>query len=133
VDEELLEISRDLEDAEALLKEITETASEDPPPDEKTVWLVYLKVEKSVALLKLYLSIERPGVFVSVRSTPEEWSRLLRVAFESLGEARRLLAEGRLAGSLEPMRSSRNCLRAFLRDRRKVRLRTLRMKGIAAH
>ncbi len=126
MEDELKEIADDLSDADALLKGLVGDPRAGEPPDERKVWFVYVKVEKSVALLKLYLSIERPGVFISVKSNPDDWSSLLATAFESLREARRLLDQEKLEESLASLRTSRNSLRGFLRDRRKLRLSAAR-------
>ncbi len=126
MEDELKEIADDLSDADALLKGLVGDPLPGGPPDERKVWLVYVKVEKSVALLKLYLSIEKPGVFISVKSNPDGWSSLLATASESLGEARRLLDQEKLEECLASLRTSRNSLRAFLRDRRKLRLSAAR-------
>ncbi len=123
---EFEEISDDLKGAEILLKSLVGTGSGDGPPEEKKVWLVYLTVEKSVALLKLYLSVESPGLFVTLKSSPKEWAGLLARASQALGDGRRLLEEGKLEEALETLRTSRNCLRVVLRDRRKLRLRAVR-------
>jgi len=126
VQDELEEISDDLKRAEILLKSLVGAGSGDGPPEEKKVWLVYLPVEKSVALLKLYLSIESPGLFVTIKSAPKDWAALLARASQALAEGRRLLEGGRLEEALETLRSSRNSLRVVLRDRRKLRLRAVR-------
>jgi len=126
VDDELEEISDDLKDAEILLKSLIGSGSRDGPPEEKKVWLVYLSVEKSVALLKLHLSIESPGLFVTIKGGPKEWAGLLARASRALADGRSLLEEGRLEDALENLRRSRNCLRVFLRDRRRLRLRAVR-------
>ena len=127
MEDELEEISDDLKGAEILLKSLVGSGSGGGPPEEKKVWLVYLSVEKSVALLKLYLSIESPGLFLTIKSGPKEWAVLLARATEALADGRRLLEEGRLEDALETLRTSRNCLRLFLRGRRKLRLRALRV------
>src|SRR5256712_556604 len=119
-------ISEDLKGAEILLKSLIGAASGDGPPEEKKVWLVYLAVEKSVALLKLHLSVESPGLFVTIKSGSKDWAGLLAIASRTLADGRRHLEEGRLEEALETLRSSRNCLRVFLRDSRKLRLRALR-------
>ena len=126
MEDELKEISDDVKDAEILLKRLVGSGSGGGPPEEKKVWLVYLSVEKSVALLKLYLSIESPGLFVTIKSGSTEWAVSLARASQALADGRRLLEEGRLEDALETLRTSRNCLRVFLRDRRKLRLRALR-------
>ena len=126
MDDELEEISDDLKGAEILLKSLVGKGSGDGAHEEKKVWLAYLTVEKSVALLKLYLSIESPGLFVTIKSGPKEWAGLLARASQALADGRRLLEEGRLEEALETLRSSRNCLRVVLRDRRKIRLRAAR-------
>ena len=126
MEDELEEILEDLKRAEILLKSLVGTASRDGSPEEKKVWLVYLTVEKSVALLKLHLSVESPGLFVTIRSGPKDWEGLLARASQSLGDGRRLLEEGKLEDALETLRTSRNCLRVVLRDRRKLRLRAVR-------
>jgi hypothetical protein len=126
VEDELEEISDDLKGAEILLKSLVGTGSGDEFPEEKKVWLVYLTLEKSVALLKLNLSVESPGRFVTIKSGPKEWAGLLARASRSLGDGRRLLEEGKLEEALETLRTPRNCLRVFLRDRRKLRLRAMR-------
>ena len=126
MEDELEEISEDLKGAEILLKSLVRTGSRDGSPEEKKVWLVYLTVEKSVALLKLHLSVESPGLFVTIKSGPKDWGGLLTRASKSLGDGRRLLEEGKLEEALETLRTSRNCLRAVLRDRRKLRLKAVR-------
>ena len=126
MEDELEEISDDLKGAETLLKSLVESGSAEGPPEEKKVWLVYLRVEKSVALLKLYLSIESPGLFVTIKGGPKEWVGLLARASKALADGRRLLEEGRLEDALVTLRTSRNCPRVVLRERRKFRLRTAR-------
>ncbi len=122
---ELEEISDDLEGAELLLKRLAGAGSGEPP-EEKKIWLVYLTVEKSVALLKLYLSIESPGLFVTIKSSPKDWAGLLARASEALGDGRHLFRERKLEQALEALRTSRNCLRVVLRDLRRLRLRAVR-------
>ena len=127
MDDVLSEIGRDLRGAEEMMKSLLSgAAAEKEPPDERRVWPVYLAVEKSIALLKLRLSVERPGRFVVTRkSLEEDWTLLLERASKALPEGLRFLEEGSLNEALESLRTSRNCLRSYLRDRRRVRLRPL--------
>jgi len=126
LDDELEEISTDLAGAANLLKGLLKSSG-NSPPEEKKVWLVYLSVERSVALLKLHLSIENPGQIVRMRSDREGSASLLATAAGALEEARSLLDEDRLEEALRTLRTSRNCLREFLRDRRRLRLKALRI------
>lgn len=94
-------------------------------PAEDEVWLIYARVERLVAKLKLRLGVERPGVFQEV-PTSKKTEDFLPLALKRMADGIRKLDEGDALEGLECLRNSRNCLRGYLADRRKVRMRERR-------
>ena len=114
---ELKEISRSLS---SLVHELPESA-----PPEFDVWTCYATVEKDVAILKLRMGVERPGVVVQLPRAVVA-IELLPKALAALDEARSKLESGELAVGLDALRASRNDLRAYLSELGRTRSRARR-------
>lgn len=102
--------------------------SGEPTPGQlMSVWLAYVKVEKSVAFVKIELDEENPGRFVSLKgyAVPDE-RQALRFALRNLKKGSGDLAVGDLRQALKSLRESRNYLRALLRSKRLKRVRDAR-------
>jgi hypothetical protein len=94
-------------------------------PGENEVWSLYATSERLAAVLKLRLGVERPGVFLELPRSekPEEF---LPLALGELSDAiSSLEATEQLAG-LESIRKARTHLRAYLAEKRRVRMRAKR-------
>jgi hypothetical protein len=99
-------------------------------PTENQVWAIYAGAEKAVAKLKLRLGVERPGEFQEIPTSkkPEEF---LTMSLERMNDGAAKMDERHLVESLESLRMSRNYLRGYLAERRKVRLRERRQAAAA--
>lgn len=96
---------------------------------ESAAWLAYVNTEKTVAILKLELGLERPAQFVPKPPPAQEQSSFLREASDRLAEGRVLLGQGKDAQALEKLATARNNLRFYLRKVRGERLRAGRTKS----
>ena len=81
--------------------------------------------ERLAAVLKFRLGVERPGVFLKLPRSekPEEF---LPAALEGLGAAIEALGNKKQTEALGSVRSARTFLRAFLAEKRRVRMREKR-------
>lgn len=117
-----------LQDLARLLKSLSDIieASGVSPPSDEAVWSVYAGMEKTVAILRLRLGVESPGVFNELprAASPEA---LLLPALEKMGRGIRAIGEGELENGLDELRSSRNYLRGFLAEKRRARMREKRL------
>ena len=95
---------------------------------EQEIWRAYLMLEKNVALMRLELGVENPGEFIKDESKSREPSRYLRDALSALAGGIRLLDGGESARGWRELRLARNDLRFYLREVRRLRLRTARSK-----
>lgn len=122
------ETASDLAAASAEIEHVSKSMSGEPTPSQlKSVWLAYLKVEKSVAFIKIELSEENPGRFVALKgySVPDE-RQALQFALRNLKRGSDDFAVGDLRQALKALRESRNYLRALLRSKRLKRARDAR-------
>lgn len=85
------------------------------------VWETYSKVEYSVLMLKLYLSIENPGRLTGKTEPMANELDTLVQASDNLTAALRSAEEKDYLKALESARRARNILRTALLDIRKVR------------
>ncbi len=101
------------------------------PDSELGIWRAYLKLETNLAILKLELGVENPGEFVIDESKSRDPLQYLKDASHALGSGVKLLEAGEAASAWTDLRSARNCLRFYLREARKLRLRSARtQKGV---
>ena len=93
----------------------------------RSIWVAYLKVEKSIAFIRLDLDEENPGRFVKLRqyAVPDE-RQAVKFALEGLRKGADDFALGDFRQSLKELRESRNYLRALLRAKRLKRARSAR-------
>lgn len=122
------ETAADLAEAEARVEEALKSLSGEPSKDElRSVWLAYIKVEKSVAFIKFDLEEENPGRFVKLRpfEVPDE-RQAVQFALRGLKKGREDFAVGDFRQALKNLRESRNYLRALLRQKRLARARRAR-------
>jgi hypothetical protein len=106
-------------------------AAPQSPPGENEVWLLYARSERLAAVLKFRLEVERPGVFQKLPRSekPEEF---LPRALEGLKDAIAALEEKKEPDGLESIRSARTSLRAYLAEKRRVRMRAKRRASAAS-
>ncbi|MDG6909501.1 MAG: hypothetical protein JRN57_01235 [Nitrososphaerota archaeon] len=89
-----------------------------------SIWLAYVKVEKSIAFIKFDLDEENPGRFIRLKPyrVPDE-RQALSFALKSLKKGSDDFALGDFPQALKNLRESRNYLRALLREKRLARAR----------
>jgi hypothetical protein len=122
------ETASDLEDAKEKIKTALKTLSGEPTKGELlSVWLAYIKVEKSVAFIKFDLDEENPGRFIRLKAyaVPDE-RQALQFALKSLSKGADYFALGDFRQAIRELRESRNYLRALLREKRLARARRAR-------
>jgi hypothetical protein len=101
------------------------------PPTEMDVWTVYAGTEKVVAILKLRLGVERPGVFSELPKAQRSVD-LLPIALERMTHGTGEIKEKRLLDGLNDLRVARDHLRAYLSEERKARMRTKRRAAVSS-
>lgn len=94
-------------------------------PTEMQVWSVYAGTERVVAILKLRMRVESPGVHV-VPPKSKSPADLLTGAAEQMAEGIQMVDGRELAQGLESLRAARNNLRTYLSQERRARLRSRR-------
>ena len=122
------ETRADLADAVGRMESALASISGEPSDSQvRSVWLAYLRVEKSVAFIKFELDDENPGRFVRLRaySVPDE-RQALQFALRNVRKGADDLALGDLRQALRDLREARNYLRAMLREKRLARARRAR-------
>lgn len=122
------ETAADLADASRRIESMLKTVAGEPSDEEvRSVWLAYVKVEKSIAFIKFDLDEENPGVFVKLKnySVPDE-RQALQFALKNLKKGSEDFALGDFKQALRNLRESRNYLRALLRQKRLKRARMAR-------
>lgn len=122
------ETKDDLRSAEATLRELSSSLVGEP--DEKqlrSIWLAYLRIEKSVIFIRVELDEENPNRFIKpkVYAVPDE-RQAIGIALRSLRDAIAFFEAGELSRSLKPLRESRNYLRVLLRQKRLLRAKKAR-------
>ena len=122
------ETGADLADAAALIESAIRAMGGEPSPEQlRSIWLAYLKVEKSVAFIKIELDSEDPGRFIKLRdyAVPDE-RQALQFALRNLRKGTDGFTLGDFRQALKDLRESRNYLRALLRQKRLKRARDAR-------
>jgi hypothetical protein len=119
----------DLDEAESSLTKVAALVSGEPTGEQmNSIWLAYLKLEKSVVFIKVELDEENPGKFVnsSFYKVPDERQALM-FAVHSLRRAKHRFAVSDLRGSLGDLRESRNYLRVLLKEKKRIKLKSARL------
>lgn len=122
------ETGADLADAAKRIESSLERIAGEPSPEQlRSIWMAYLKVEKSVAFIKFDLDEENPGRFIRLQSykVPDE-RQALQFALKNLKKGTESFALGDFRPALKYLRESRNYLRALLREKRLKRAREAR-------
>lgn len=122
------ETEGDLTEAIARIESALKSVSGEPSVEEiRSIWIAYMKVEKSIAFIRLDLDEENPGRFIKLKqySVPDE-RQALQFALKSLKKGTNNFTLGDFRQSLKDLRDSRNYLRALLRDKRLRRARKAR-------
>jgi hypothetical protein len=122
------ETSSDLAEAEQRIETVLKSLSGEPTKEELlSVWLAYIKVEKSVAFIKFDLDEENPGRFIKLKlyGIPDE-RQSLQFALKNLKKGSDDFALGDFRQALRYLREARNYLRALLRQKRLARARRAR-------
>ena len=118
----------DLAEARERIESALKSMSGEPSRDElRSVWLAYIKVEKSIAFIKLDLEEENPGRFIKLKSylVPDE-RQALQFTLKNLRKGSEDFALGDFRQALKNLREARNYLRAMLREKRLARTRRAR-------
>ena len=118
----------DLRSAEATLEHLSSSLAGEP--DEKqlrSAWEAYLRIEKSVAFIRVELDEENPDRFIKPKAyvVPDE-RQAIGFALRSLRDAIARFEAGELSRTLKPLRESRNYLRVLLRQKRLLRAKRAR-------
>lgn len=119
------ETASDLSEASDKIGEVLGSLAGDPSADQiSSVWLAYLKVEKSVAFIKFDLEEENPGRFIKLKAyhVPDE-RQALQFALRYLKKGTDDFLLGDFVQALRNLRESRNYLRALLREKSLERAR----------
>ena len=118
------DILKEVREAQRSLSQLI-VAAADRPPKENEVWSLYAVSERLAAVLKFRLGVERPGVFLELPRSekPEEFLPLALDGLQSAVAA--LEAKDQLEG-LESIRTARTYLRAYLAQKRRVKMRAKR-------
>ncbi len=122
------ETTADLADAVGRIEDLLRTVAGEPSAEQvRSVWMAYLKVEKSVAFIKFELDEENPGRFIKLKdySVPDE-RQALQFALRNLKKGAEDFGLGDFRQSLRELRESRNYLRVLLREKRLMRARKAR-------
>ena len=115
---------RFLEEAVSLKGKLAEAtaAAGDGGFDESTIWGLYARTEKLVAVLKFKLGYETPGTFAKLPAAKEP-RELLEDAARLLSASADEMSRGMLTEAVESLRKARNDLRAYLADKRRAKMR----------
>ncbi|MDE1852940.1 MAG: hypothetical protein KGI38_04225 [Thaumarchaeota archaeon] len=122
------ETKADLADALSRVESALDSVSGEPSADQlRSVWVAYVKVEKSIAFIKFEIDEENPGRFIKLKvyAVPDE-RQALQFALKSLKKGSEDFALGDFTLALKNLRESRNYLRALLREKRLRRARIAR-------
>jgi hypothetical protein len=122
------ETEADLADAAGRIESVLKAVSGEPSADQvRSIWMAYLKVEKSVAFIKFELDEENPGRFIRLKaySIPDE-RQALQFSLKNLKKGTDNFLLGDFSQALRDLRESRNYLRALLRQKRLERARKAR-------
>lgn len=125
-----METTADLAYARSKIESALGSVSGEPSAGQLlSVWVAYVKVEKSIAFIKFELEEENPGRFIKLRaySIPDE-RQALQFALKNLKKGSEDFAQGDFPLALKNLRECRNYLRALLREKRLRRARNARPK-----
>ena len=123
-----VETAGDLADAKVGLESTAKSLSGEPTAAQvRSVWTAYVKIEKSIAFIRLELDEENPGRFIPLGrySVPDE-RQALQFASNSLSKGSDSFSLGDFHLALKDLWEARNNLRAFLRKERLKRARRAR-------
>ncbi len=129
----VLDLVQELKELRGLLEKVVgtmETSEEEAL--EATVWLLYARLERLVAIMKLRLSIEQPGILLRVPKPRASVAEFLVAALESMREADGLSTSSVNEQVLRSVQTARNALRAFLVEKRRVRMGDARSRTRAS-
>lgn len=119
----MLDLAQELREIRASLEKVVETmATSEEEALEATVWLLYARLERLVAIMKLRLSIEQPGILLRVPRPRTSVAEFLVAALESVRETDGLSTPTENGQALRPLQTARNALRAFLAEERRMRM-----------
>jgi hypothetical protein len=124
------ETAADLAEAKRLIAPLLGSVSgELDSAQVRSVWLAYIRVEKSVAFIRLETDEENPGRFIKMKpyEVPDE-RQALGFALRYLNKGEEEFRLGDFKESLKALRESRNYLRVMLR-RDKLRKRRETRRG----
>jgi len=122
------ETAADIADAQKRIETLLGSMAGEPSGEQVgSVWMAYVKVEKSIAFIKFDLDEENPGRFIRLKSysVPDE-RQALQFALRNLKKGAENFTLGDFRQSLKYLRESRNYLRALLRAKRLKRARDAR-------
>jgi len=122
------ETAADIADAQKRIETLLGSMAGEPSGEQVgSVWMAYVKVEKSIAFIKFDLDEENPGRFIRLKSysVPDE-RQALQFALRNLKKGAEDFTLGDFRQSLKYLRESRNYLRALLRAKRLKRARDAR-------
>jgi hypothetical protein len=122
------ETATDLEEAIRLIQSALASIRGEPSAQElRSIWLAYLRVEKSVAFIKFDMDEENPGRFIKLKAyaIPDE-RQALSFALKSIKKGTEDFKLGDFLLALKDLREARNYLRALLREKRLRRARNAR-------
>jgi hypothetical protein len=120
-----LKIAKELEEAKQILAALA-PESRGASESEDPVWRAYVKVETCVVMLKMDIGEDSPGKFVPIPRKPPGPSELVEAAISSIEAGLGQLQQGQDTEALSSLRSGRNNLRIYLREKQLARTRRKR-------
>jgi hypothetical protein len=122
------ETAADLADATSRIESALESVAGEPSYEQvRSIWIAYVKVEKSIAFIRFDLDEENPGRFIRLKSysVPDE-RQALQFSLRNLKKGADSFSLGDFRQALRELRESRNYLRALIREKRLRRARRAR-------
>ena len=122
------ETSSDLGDASRMVESVLHSMAGEPSAAQvRSLWMAYVRVEKSIAFIRFEIDEENPGRFIKLKNyaVPDERQALL-FALRNLKKGESNFTLGDFRRALTDLRESRNYLRALLREQRLKRARKAR-------
>jgi hypothetical protein len=123
------ETGADLDDATRRIESALESVAGEPSDEQvRSIWIAYIKVEKSIAFIRFDLDEENPGRFIRLKSysVPDERQALV-FALRNLKKGADSFSLGDFRQALKELREARNYLRALIREKRLKRARRARL------
>ncbi len=119
----VLDLAQELKELRGSIEKVVETMeTSEEEALEATVWLLYARLERLVAIMKLRLSIEQPGILLRVPKPRASVAEFLAAALESMREVDGLSTPRDNERVLRSVQTARNALRAFLAEKRRLRM-----------